>query len=293
MMVPILLPALGETLSQRSGVLNLGIEGIMLMGASIGLIATHLTGSPYLGLGAALAAGLLFGLATIVIVIILHVDQVINGVGIWLLGLGSSTFLLKWYIAGRPQFPTIKTLEAVPAPYLSRLPFIGPILFQQNFLVYASILAVVLFWLILFKTTFGLKIRAVGENPLAAENAAINVNWVRSVTILVSAAMAGIGGCYLSIAHVGLFTHNMVAGRGFIAIAIVVFSKWNPSRAILGALIFGGADALQIHVQALGVMVPYQFLSMLPYLLTVSMMVAIGRKAEFPKALTVPYRRKR
>ncbi len=287
-MTPTLLSSLGEIFSERSGVLNLGLEGIMLMGAFVSVAATAVTGNGYIGLISAMAVGLLFGVITLITVILLQIDQVVNGVGIWILGLGLSTFLFKWFTTGIP-FPTVKTFELIIIPYLSQIPFLGQIIFQQNFLVYLSILAVPVFWFVLFRTTAGLKVRAVGENPKAADTAGISINRVRIICVLFSAMMAGLGGAYLTLAYVGLFTHNMVAGRGFIALAIVIFGKWNPARALLGALIFGGVEALQINVQALSLGIPYQFLSMMPYVLTIIVLVLIGRKAEFPAALGVPY----
>ena len=289
-MPPTLLPALGEVFSQRSGVLNLGLEGIMLMGAFVSVAATYTVGNGYIGLLSAMAIGFLFGIITIITVIALKIDQVVNGVAIWIFGLGLSTLLFQRFTFGIP-FPTVSIFGPINIPYVSQIPFLGPIIFQQNFLVYLSLLAVPLFWLILFRTTAGLKVRAVGENPRAADTSGINVNRVRIVSILLSTTLAGLGGAYLTLAYVGLFTHNMVAGRGFIALAIVIFGKWNPARALLGALVFGGVEALQINVQALGIGIPYQFLSMLPYVITIIVLIAIGRKADFPAALGVPYKR--
>jgi simple sugar transport system permease protein len=262
----------------------------MLVGAFTSVAVTQITENSVIGLLSAMLTGFLFGLITIVTVIALQIDQVVNGVGIWILGLGLSTFMFKVFTTGIP-FPTVKTFEPISIPYLSQIPFLGPVIFQQNFLVYLSLLAVPILWFILFRTTMGLRVRAVGENPRAADSAGINVNRVRSICVLFSTTMAGLGGAYLTLAYVGLFTHNMVAGRGFIALAIVIFGKWSPLRALLGALIFGGVEALQINVQALSLGIPYQLLSMLPYVMTIVVLILIGRKAEFPSALGTPYKR--
>ena len=289
-MTSTLLPALGEVFSERAGVINLGLEGIMLLGAFVSVVVTAVIGNPYVGLLSAMGVGLLIGLVTIVTVVILKIDQVVNGVGIWILGLGLSTFLFTGF-ASSFGFPTVKTFEAIHVPFLSDIPFLGQVLFQLNFLVYVALVLVAVFWFVLFKTNFGLQVRAVGENPRAADSVGINVNLLRSVCILISTAMAGLGGAYLTLAYVGLYTHNMVVGRGFITLAIVIFGRWNPFRALIGALIFGSVEALQINVQALGLGIPYQLLSMLPYVLTIIVLILIGRKADFPKALGEPYKR--
>lgn len=283
---PLLLAALGEIFAERSGVLNLGIEGIMLMGALFGVMGPALTGNYIVGVLLAVLVGALMGLLMAFLSVTLRFDQVLSGLAIMFLGMGLSTFIY------RPIAPLrVESLGPVNIPILSQIPVIGPILFQQNILVYLTLVLVPISALILFRTTFGLKIRAVGENPKAADNLGVNVFRVRYICVVICGMLAALGGAYLSMGEIGAFREGITAGRGWIAIAIVYFGRWGPYRTLVGSLVFGGLFALQLNLQVLNVAVPYEFLLMLPYLLTVAILVVASKKAFGPAALCIPYER--
>lgn len=288
--VPILSATLGEIFSQRSGVLNLGIEGMMLMGALGGFLGAHFTGSLWLGVLFGMIIGGLFGLIHAFFSVTLGVNQMLSGIGLYMLGWGLSSFLFR-AIFGLSPVTRLEGFSAIHIPILSQIPILGPILFQQNILVYLIILLVPLFTIILFRTTIGLKIRAVGENPMAADTLGISVFRIRYLCVIFGGMLAGLGGAYLVLAEIGVFTNQMTAARGWIAVALVIFSKWKPSWALIGALLFGLANAMQLRFQALGIAFPYQFLLMLPYILTITALILLYRRAERPGALTRPYKR--
>jgi general nucleoside transport system permease protein len=269
--MPLLLAALGELVAERSGVLNLGVEGMMIMGAVSGFIVTVNTGQPVLGLLAAVAAGMamaaLFGLVTLVFV----ANQVATGLALTLLGTGLSGLIGESY-ASRAGIK----LERIHIPGLTDIPFIGPIVFGQDPLVYVAIaLAVGVSWF-LFRTRGGLILRAVGDNHVSAHAFGYGVLRVRFMAVLFGGACAGLGGAYLSMVLTSQWLDNMTAGRGWIALALVVFSTWLPYRLAIGALLFGAVGILQLHAQAFGVGVPSQFLSSLPYLATILVLVLIS-----------------
>ena len=288
--IPILLATLGEIFSQRSGVLNLGIEGMMLMGALGGFIGAHFTGSLWFGVLSGIIIGGLFGLIHAVFSVTLGANQMLSGIGLYMLGWGLSSFLFR-AIFGLSPVARLEGFSPIHIPILSQIPILGPILFQQNILVYLTFLLVPLFTIILFRTTIGLKIRAVGHNPMAADTLGISVFRIRYLCVILGGMLAGVGGAYLVLAEIGVFTNQMTASRGWIAVALVVFSKWLPSWAMAGALLFGLANAMQLRFQALGVAFPYQFLLMLPYILTIIALIMSYRRAERPAALTRPYKR--
>jgi simple sugar transport system permease protein len=292
MSTPILFAALGELIAERSGVLNLGLEGIMLIGAFAGFWITYSLNNLYLGIIFSLIVGALLGLFVAFFTVTLRKDQIVTGVGVWILGLGLSSFLFRVAFPSFKSYPRVDVFKPIEIPFLSEIPFIGKILFQQNILVYLTFLSVLICSLVLNKTTFGLKIRAVGENPKAAESLGVNVYGVRYATVILGSALAGIGGASLSIGSLGTFVDNMVAGRGFIAIAVVIFGRWNPYGVLFGALLFGTMDSIQISFQALGVAIPYQFLLMLPYVATIlALLMLIKKKIVAPAALCIPYER--
>lgn len=288
--IPILLATLGEIFSQRSGVLNLGIEGMMLIGALGGFIGAHFTGSLWFGVLFGIIIGGLFGLIHAFFSVTLSVNQMLSGIGLYMLGWGLSSFLFR-AIFGLSPVARLEGFSAIHIPILSQIPILGPILFQQNILVYLTFLLVPLFTIILFRTTIGLKIRAVGHNPMAADTLGISVFRIRYLCVILGGMLAGVGGAYLVLAEIGVFTNQMTAARGWIAVALVIFSKWLPSWAMAGALLFGLANAMQLRFQALGVAFPYQFLLMLPYILTIIALIMSYRRAERPAALTRPYKR--
>jgi simple sugar transport system permease protein len=236
-------------------------------------------------------AGALMGLLMAFFTVTLKVDQVISGMGIYLLGAGMSSFLYRIAYGVRTTPPSIEGLSGLTIPLLSDLPILGPVLFQHDALVYLALLLVPALGFILSRTTLGLKIRAVGENPEAADTLGVNVDALRYLCVILGGVLGALGGAYISIAHLRIFADNMTVGRGFIAVAIVYFGKWRPFMTFVGALVFGGAYALQLWIQASGAPIPHQLLLMLPYALTIAILAIVARQARGPAALTRPFRR--
>lgn len=289
---PILYAALGEILCERAGILNLGVEGMMLVGAVTGFIAALTTGSPWAGVFAAMVAGGLMASIHAVLAVSLRANQVVSGLALTLFGTGLSAYIGKAYIGMKLPNP----FRAVEVPVLSDIPFLGPVLFRHDPLIYLSFLLVPLLWFLLFRTRAGLNLRAVGENPAAADSLGVNVFLTKYIYVIIGGMLAGIGGAYLSVAFVPTWMENMVAGRGWIAVALVIFATWNPVNALLGAYIFGGIDALGLRLQTLDVSLSPYFLKMLPYLFTIGVLILVTRKNTLnrigaPKALGVPYDR--
>jgi ABC-type uncharacterized transport system permease subunit len=279
----IAITALGEVVGQRSGVLNVGVEGIMLFGAFLAALGAVKSASPWGGLALAGLGGLLLGALHGWFAIVQRADQIVSGIAIVILGLGLSSFLFRLTMGTAPS--ALPAFRAVDLGALSALPLIGPVLFGQNLLAYLAVLFAIILWFVLSRTPLGLAIRACGENPEAAEAAGIKVNAVRFGCVSFSGAMAGIGGAYLAIAQINSFVENMVVGRGFIAIACVVFGRWHPLGALAAALGFGITEAAQIRLQTWYPQVPYQFFVMLPYLLAIVALVFMARSAALPRAL--------
>mgnify|MGYP001164671022 FL=1 len=285
---PYLYAAIGETFGQRSGVLNLGVEGIMLMGAFSGFWAVYVSGSLLVGILVALLIGLLMGLATAFINVTLKAEQGISGIGIYLLGLGLSELLF------RQSFDRVVTVNGFPRiriPLLSEIPVIGEIFFQHNLLVYLAFALVPAAWFVLNKTTLGLKIRAVGQNPQAADAMGISVARVRYFTVTLGGMLAAMAGASLSIALLNVFQQNMTAGQGFIAVALVYFGSWRPFGVMAGALLFSTVNALQLWVRTKGIDIPAEYASMAPYLLTILALVFASQRVDQPAALTKPFER--
>ena len=297
--IPILLAVIGEIITEKGGVLNLGLEGMMLMGAMAGFVVTwNLENNPallleptlaaWLGLLAGMGAGLLMGLIMAFLAVTLRADQVISSVMLVLLGQGLSAYIF------RQQFDTLAArvtgFEPIPIPVLSNIPLLGEVLFNQDIAVYLTILIVLGSWFLLNHTTLGLNIRAVGEKPSAAETSGLSVSQIRYTATLIGAALAGLGGAVLSVAQLHIFREGVTAGRGWIAVALVIFARWKPSLAVVGALLFGLADAIQFRIQALGdESIPYELLLMLPYILTILVLLRGIKKTEQPEALGEPY----
>jgi len=286
---PLLLAALGELVAERSGVLNLGVEGMMVMGAVAGFAVALVTGSPYLGILAAAVAGALLAVPFGVLTLNLVANQVATGLALTLLGLGLSGLIGERFV-GQPGV----RLAKLHIPGLSDIPFVGPLLFGQDVLVYLSIaLAIAVSWVV-FRTRVGLILRAVGDNHASAHALGYSVIRVRWAAVLFGGAMAGLGGGYLSLAYTPQWIENMTAGRGWIALALVVFSSWLPGRLVIGAYLFGAVTILGFFVQGLGVGVPAQLLSSLPYIVTIAALVVIstrrGRaRADTPACLGQPF----
>ena len=285
---PYLYAAIGETFGQRSGMLNLGVDGIMLMGAFSGFYVVFLTNNLWLGLLAAVIVGGLMGLATAFINVTLQAQQGISGIGVFLFGLGLSDLLFQKLVN---NVETVRTFPATPIPILSAIPIIGDIFFNQNILVYGAYLLVPLSWFILNKTTLGLKIQSVGENPAAADTLGVSVTGVRYFTVILGSVLAGIAGASLSIALLGVFQQNLTNGLGFIAVALVYFGGWRPLGVLAGSLIFSLINSLQIWVQVKGIPIPSDVAIMLPYILTILVLVLSSGRFRQPSALTKPYER--
>lgn len=271
---PMLFAALGELVTEKSGVLNLGVEGMMLIGAVVGFVVTGATGSAVLGVIAAAVAGALASGIFGVLTLLLLANQVACGLALTIFGIGLSALIGKPFI-GRP-LPRIPLLHI---PTLSDIPLIGPLIFGQDALVYISVAMAIVVHYFLNKTRLGLIVRAVGENHDAAHALGYSVVGIRFLAILFGGAMSGVGGSYLSLAITPLWSEGMTAGRGWIALACVVFSTWRSGRVLLGAYLFGFFTIAQLHAQAFGVPVPPEFLSMAPYLATILVLVLISRDA--------------
>ncbi|ASA57496.1 ABC transporter permease [Vibrio gazogenes] len=286
---PLLLIALGELVCEKSGVLNLGQEGMMLMGAMAGFAGAYFTGSLGLGLLIAMFAGTMMALLFAILTQTLNTNQVATGLALTIFGTGLSAFLGSQLVGN-----TIEGFQEIAIPGLSQLPFIGPILFQHDLLVYLSFLIVGLTWWIMHRTRLGLTIRAVGENPHAANALGIHVIRLRYGVIAFGGAMAGLAGAYMSLAYTPMWMENMTAGRGWIALALVVFASWRIGYLMLGAYLFGCSSIMHLVMQGLGIDISPNLLAMIPYLATVIVMVlissdALRQKLATPMSLGKPF----
>lgn len=289
---PLIFATIGELFAERAGVLNLGIEGIMLLSAMAGFTAAYFSGSLWLGVLAAMAVGALAGLLMGALTVSLGLSQHVSGIGLTLLCSGLAFFLYR-LIFGQPSMPpNIVAFKTVAIPGLSAIPFIGPVLFNQYALVYAAFILVPLSAFILFRTPWGLNLRTVGENPHAADSAGVSVAATRYQALMLSGALMGVAGAFLSMAQFNAFTFGVISGRGWVCIALVVFGQWSPWRAAGGALLFAAIDALQLRLQASSVIdLPYQIFLMMPYVLTIVGMALVSRNARAPAALLMPFRK--
>lgn len=286
---PLLLAACGELVAERAGVLNLGVEGMMIMGAVAAFAVAFTTGSPYFGIAAGIAAGVAASLPFAFLTISMVTNQVATGLALTILGLGLSGMIGDAYVGQ----PGVK-LPPIVIEGLSDLPYVGKILFSQDIIVYASILLLIVVWIFLFKTRAGLSLRAVGDSHSSAHALGVSVRKVRYLAVMFGGACAGLAGAYLSLVYTPQWTEGMTAGRGWIAVVLVVFATWMPGRLLAGAYLFGAVLILQLHAQAAGVNVPSQFLSSLPYLATIIVLVLISRnrtlvKKNSPACLGKPF----
>ncbi|MEZ4863265.1 MAG: ABC transporter permease [Caldilineaceae bacterium] len=285
---PYLYAALGEMFAQRSGVLNLGVDGMMLMGAFSAFYVVFQSGNLWLGVLVALLVGALLGLLMAVISVTMQAEQGISGIGLYLVGLGLSDLLFKTMIGsvvGISGFPVQRI------PLLSDLPVVGAIFFDHNILIYLAYLLVPVSWFVINKTAFGLKIRAVGHNPEAADSLGVHVNAIRYSTLMIGGALAGVAGASLSIGLLNVFQQNLTNGMGFIAVALVYFGSWRPFGILGGALLFSMVNALQLWVQVRGIEIPSDLAVMLPYILTIVALAFAVRQVQQPAALTKPFER--
>ena len=295
--MPTALAAVGETVAERAGVLNLGLEGMLLGGALASFLVAYYLGSVALGTLAGIAIGIGLGALMAFLSVTLRTEQIINGIAIVLLAQGLTAFVFEKLFGGEEQ-PTVAGIPDLEVPLLADIPGVGPVLFEQNALFYIAFALVIAVWLVLVRTRFGLSVRAVGESPAAADAAAVSVARTRWLALLICGGMAGMGGAVLVLGELNLFEAGVSGGRGWIAIALVIFGRWNPPLVLGGAFLFGFTDALQIRVQAVSggsaSTVPTEIFGALPYVVTLAVMVAAtvlaGRDAQ-PAALGVPFRK--
>lgn len=292
---PLIFATIGEVYTERAGILNLGIEGIMFLGAFVGFAvaaqteAAGMSSYLWLGLGGAVIAGAVMGLLMGFFSVTLGVNQHVSGLGITLLSIGLSLFGFRLVFGESAVLPSIDPFAQISI--FGELPILGPI-FKQYFLTYLAFIVVIpLAWWILYRTSFGLELRVVGENPEAADAAGVNVFRMRYLALVIGGMLMAIGGAFLSLAQLGAFSPGIIAGRGWVCIALVIFAKWDPIRAMWGALLFGGVFALQLRLQTVGLELPFEAFLALPYVVTIAALAIAGRNVAYPGAYLKPYRR--
>lgn len=288
---PLIFASLGGVFSERSGVFNIALEGIMIMGAFFAVLTTYFTNSPWLGVLTAIVVGIITSLLLAVLAVHLKADQTITGVAINLLTASLTAYLLEiiWNRSGQTDPLQNKMLSKNLFPALEELPVIGVFFAQLPIFVYIALIMVFVSYYVLWKTPFGLRVRAVGEHPRAADTVGIDVYKIRYICVMISGALAGLAGASLSLGSVNLFREGMTAGKGFIAIAAMIFGKWHPIGAMLASIFFGLTEAIQIQASMLGLKMPSEFLQALPYIATILALVGVVGKAVGPAAGGKPY----
>ncbi len=292
---PLIFAAMGGVFSERSGVINIGLEGMMIMGAFSAATVTIFTHNPWLGLLAAMITGGLLALVHAVASVTFKSDQVVSGVAINFLAFGIATFLMRKIFNAGQTTPVEFKLQRVAIPLLEKIPYFGKVLFFNYPTVYLAFLVVILAHIVLYKTTFGLRLRAVGEYPMAADTVGINVLKIRYLGVIISGVLAGLGGASVSIGIIAEFTETTIVGQGFIALAAMIFGKWTPKGGLLACLLFGMAKALDATGQVLGLTnyMPTDLLSMMPYILTIVALTGLVGRANAPAAIGQPYEKGR
>ena len=289
---PLIFGTLGELICERAGVLNLGIEGIFTMGALVGWMAVFQGLDLWTGVMLAALAGMLFGLLHGLLTVPLGLSQHVTGIAITLLASSLAYFTYRMVLPDSTTPPRIEAFQPLPIPLLSEIPLVGPAFFAQTPLTYLAFISIALVAYVLYRTPLGVALRAVGENPAAVEAQGIDVYRLRIGAVMVGSGFMAIGGAFLTMSAFNAFFFEMVAGRGWICIALVVFASWKPGKALLGALLFGAFDAFQVRLQQqAGAGLPYQLFLMMPYLLSILALIVMSRRAAYPKALLVPYRK--
>ncbi len=292
-MVPFVLASQGTMLGGRTGLFSVAQEGIMLFGSAVGFLVSFSSGNQLLGMLAAVVCGGLFGLALAYFTTTLKMDQFVIGLALFFIGFGLHTLIPKLALGTMLTLPQIPTLQDVPIPLLSQIPILGDILFNQNALVYFSILLSIALWYFMYKTSLGLEMRSVGENPMAADSLGVNVFRWRYSAAIFGGALMGLAGAYLPMVFTGTFTPNIVAGRGWISIALTFFGGWAPHNILFGSLFFAAIDNLASNAQVIGFSIPYQFLLMLPYVATLLVMIFTFRRSRAPAFLGKNYDREK
>jgi simple sugar transport system permease protein len=287
MATPIAFASIGGVFSERAGITNIGLEGMMLVSAFAGAATSYFTANPWLGVVAAVVAGALCGALHAIITVRFRGNQIVSGTGINLLAAGLTAYLCQIFWGSRGASASVQGLELVSIPLVKDLPIVGSIIGSHTPLVYMMLVVTILSHVMLFRTRLGLRIRAVGEHAAAADTAGIDVYRVKYISVIASGVLAGLGGVFLSLSHLNLFSWGMTGGRGFIALAAMIFGRWTPLGAFGASVLFGLADALQMRLQALGLLPP-QIILMIPYILTVAVLAGVVRKA-IPPSDYKPY----
>ena len=281
MATPLVFASIAGIFSERAGIVNIALEGMMLTGAFSGVLATFATGNPWLGVIASMFAGGLLGYLHAVLTVKFAGNQIVSGTGINLLALGGTGYLCQVVWGSRGASQSVQSLGAISIPLLKDIPFLGEIIGNQTPLVYISILVVILSYILLFKTPMGLRIRAVGEHPAAADTTGVDVYKTKYLCVVLSGMLAGLGGAFLSLGHLSLFVNGMTGGRGFIALAAMILGGWTPIGALGASFLFGFADALQMRLQSVALL-PSQIILTLPYILTIVVLAVFARKRAPP-----------
>lgn len=288
---PLVLAALGEVFAERSGILNLGIEGIMLFSGFIGFTVAFQSNNLWVGMLSAILIGALMGLLFAFMTITLHANQTVTGLSLMFLGNGLSPYFYRLIYKVSLETPRIESFPNLPIPVLSKIPFIGPIFFNHSIFTYLVFLFVPIALLVIYRTSFGLRMNAVGESPQTADTLGVSVSRIRYICVIIGGALAGLAGAFYSLVELGAYSDSMISGRGFIAGALVIFGRWDPVWTLAGGLLFGGIDALQNRLQVLGSPIPSGFLQVTPYIMTIVVLL-VGRLRKPPAALCIPYVRK-
>ena len=290
---PLLIAGLGESVAERAGLLNVGIEGMMILGAFFGFFGAYASGDPLIGFITGFAVGALAGLLFGFITVIRGADQVVTGIVFNILAAALAAFIYQRMFASSNDVPQLNSFSILRLPYLSDLPIVGHALFAQKPHVYFTFLLIPVFWIALYHSRWGLNVRAVGENPEAVDSAGVDVWAIRLQAAVIGGAMAGLAGATIAIVQVGAYVDGMIAGRGFITLAIVVFGAWRPWRVAAACLFFGAADAFQLRLQISGIGLPDQLLIGLPYVLTIIVVAIVAQQGGYPAAINRPYLRRR
>lgn len=288
MATPLIYASVGEVFTERTGVLNIGLEGIMLIGSFSAFAAVLYTDNLLIGIGVTILVGILAGLLFALFTVTIKANQIVVGVAFNLLGLGMTGFLFRALFVGTEN--AVRTVPVLNVPSLGNLPFFGEAFFRQNWMVYGTLLLIPVASFLLYKMAFGLSARSVGEHPKAADTVGISVARTRYVGVIIGTTLTAIAGAYLTIAHTNQFVEGIVSGRGFIALAVVVFGRWTPKGAFLASLLFGFFFALGLRLQAVSdLAVPYQVFQVLPYMATILVLLTLRGRTNAPKALAIPY----
>lgn len=289
---PLIFATMGELICERAGVLNLGIEGIMTAGAFAGWLTVYAGGDLWTGVAVAAVGGMAFGLLHAFMTVPLGLSQHVTGIGVTLLATSLTYYVYRLVLPEVTSPPKIVPFQPLPIPLLSEIPLIGPALFNQTPLTYLAFASVAVVAWVLYRTPLGLAVRAVGENPAAVEAQGIGVTAIRMGAVIVGSSLMAVGGAFLTMSAFNSFFFEMIAGRGWICIALVVFGSWRPGKALVGAILFAAFDAYQVRLQQLsGGVVPYQIFLIMPYALSILALIVMARRATYPKALMVPYQK--